>query len=348
VTAVNDAPTAVDDAYSVAEDETLGIPTLGVLANDSDVEGEEISASLISGTHNGTLTLNADGSFTYTPDPNFNGTDGFTYLVNDGTSDSSPATVSIEVVPVNDAPTVTGDAFTLAENSADGTFVGDVAANDVDQEVLSFTIIDGDPNGAFSINAESGRIIVANGSLLDFETQSVYILTVRATDAAGDFGEAVISVTLTDVDESGPTPGETPQAVLVDGTLVVTGTNDDDQLLVDRQGWRLIVYSGSKRIGTFDRRDVNRIEMYGFDGNDILRIDERIKIEAYIDGGSDNDLLFGGRGDDTIIGGSGFDVYFSGRGQDDVQSDVEKNIRLRSFNLLYRNIGTIFDQLDCR
>ena len=59
-----------------------------MLGNDSDVDGDALTAVLVSGPANGTLTLNADGSFTYTPDANFNGTDSFTYKANDGTADS--------------------------------------------------------------------------------------------------------------------------------------------------------------------------------------------------------------------------------------------------------------------
>ncbi|WP_165614609.1 cadherin-like domain-containing protein, partial [Mycolicibacterium flavescens] len=68
-------------------------------------EGDPLEAILVSGPANGTLTLNDDGSFTYTPDENFNGTDTFTYKVNDGTEDSDTATVTITVNAVNDAPT---------------------------------------------------------------------------------------------------------------------------------------------------------------------------------------------------------------------------------------------------
>ena len=75
----------------------------------------------MSGPSNGTLTLNPDGFFTYTPDLNFNGTDSFTYRANDGELESDPATVAITVDPVNDAPVLTGigiTALSYRENSS--------------------------------------------------------------------------------------------------------------------------------------------------------------------------------------------------------------------------------------
>jgi VCBS repeat-containing protein len=106
VNPINDAPVATDDAYSVNEDEILTVAAAdGVLTNDTDVDGDPLTASLVTGPANGELTLNADGSFVYTPTFHFNGPDTFTYKANDGTSDSNEATVTITVNSVNDPPT---------------------------------------------------------------------------------------------------------------------------------------------------------------------------------------------------------------------------------------------------
>src|SRR5438093_8486347 len=83
VNAVNDAPVAVGNSYSVNEDNTLTVAAAGVLGNDSDVEGSSLTAVLVSGPAHGSLTLNANGSLSYTPDANFNGCDSFTYHAND-------------------------------------------------------------------------------------------------------------------------------------------------------------------------------------------------------------------------------------------------------------------------
>ena len=94
-------PVAVDDDYTTSEDATLSIPAgEGVLANDDDPDGDDLTAVLAEDVEHGTLTLAADGSFTYTPDPDFHGTDGFTYRAFDGELESNFATVTITVNPV--------------------------------------------------------------------------------------------------------------------------------------------------------------------------------------------------------------------------------------------------------
>ena len=97
VSPINDPPVAVDDAYATDEDVVLNVAAPGVLGNDTDVDGDPLTAIQVTGPANGTLSLLPDGSFGYTPDPDFNGTDSFTYLANDGLLDSNVATVTITV-----------------------------------------------------------------------------------------------------------------------------------------------------------------------------------------------------------------------------------------------------------
>src|SRR5439155_786287 len=101
VTPINDAPVAAnDDSYTTPEDTQLTVGAPGVLANDSDVDGDILTAALVSGPAHGTLTLNADGSLVYMPAPNFNGTDSFTYKASDGQAQSGVATEAIRAVEV--------------------------------------------------------------------------------------------------------------------------------------------------------------------------------------------------------------------------------------------------------
>ncbi|UCD51956.1 MAG: cadherin-like domain-containing protein [Phycisphaerales bacterium] len=100
LTVLNAAPQANDDAYSMDEDSVLTIPAPGLLANDTDAEGDPLTALLENGPSNGTLIWNGDGGFTYTPNPNYTGTDSFTYRANDGMDGSAPATVTITVEEV--------------------------------------------------------------------------------------------------------------------------------------------------------------------------------------------------------------------------------------------------------
>ena len=112
VTAPNQPPTADNDGpYDVPEDGSLNVTAgNGVLAGDSDPEGTPLTAVKDSDPLHGTVTLNADGSFSYTPAADFNGNDSFTYHASDGAASSATATVTINVTPVNDAPSFTKGA----------------------------------------------------------------------------------------------------------------------------------------------------------------------------------------------------------------------------------------------
>ena len=95
--------------------------------------------------------INPDGSFTYTPDEHFHGTDTFTYVANDGTVDSNEATVTVDVNAVNDAP-VTSDLSVVTDEDTAGA--GQVIATDVDGDTLTYSIsnapVNGDVNTEFS------------------------------------------------------------------------------------------------------------------------------------------------------------------------------------------------------
>ena len=101
VTPVNDAPVAVDDTATTAEDTPT---TITVLGNDSDVDGDTLSVTSASDPANGSVVINPDGTIGYTPDADFTGTDTFTYTISDGNGGTDTATVTITVTPVNDAP----------------------------------------------------------------------------------------------------------------------------------------------------------------------------------------------------------------------------------------------------
>ena len=104
VTVQNDAPAAVADSYAVTEDSPLSVTSGAVLANDTDAEGDALSAVLVTGPAHGAIALSGNGTFTYTPEANFNGSDTFRYKANDGGSDSNVVNVTLTVAAVNDAP----------------------------------------------------------------------------------------------------------------------------------------------------------------------------------------------------------------------------------------------------
>ncbi len=107
----NAAPVAANDSYSTDQDTPLTVVVAdGVLDNDTDADNDSLTAVLDTDVSNGTLTLNSDGSFSYTPDSGFTGSDSFTYLANDGTADSNVATVDITVNAVQGTPACSNTA----------------------------------------------------------------------------------------------------------------------------------------------------------------------------------------------------------------------------------------------
>jgi hypothetical protein len=97
LTNINNAPVANEDHYDLGGGVALEIPAPGVLTNDSDPEGESLTAMLLSGPLQGVLNLEPSGGFNYTPTNHFSGVDAFTYQVSDGQTNSGPATVSVAV-----------------------------------------------------------------------------------------------------------------------------------------------------------------------------------------------------------------------------------------------------------
>ncbi|MFB3903559.1 MAG: Ig-like domain-containing protein [Acidobacteriota bacterium] len=126
---------AVADSTTTSEDTVL--PGTSVLANDTYTGTGTLSASLVSTTSNGSLALLSDGTFTYTPNGNFNGTDSFTYFATDGTLSSNATTVTISVTPTPDAPVAVDDPVTVTAGTST-TF--SVLANDTDADGDALTV----------------------------------------------------------------------------------------------------------------------------------------------------------------------------------------------------------------
>ena len=99
ITVTNATPVANDDAYSAKTGVQLSVPAPGVLGNDTDADGDTLKAQLVDGGGNGSLDLNADGSFTFKSGGSFSGDRTFTYRVSDGVTTSKIATVTIAVSP---------------------------------------------------------------------------------------------------------------------------------------------------------------------------------------------------------------------------------------------------------
>ncbi|MEI7899021.1 MAG: Ig-like domain-containing protein [bacterium] len=195
VTAVNDAPAAIDQSASTAED-TAATITLAA----TDVDSGPLTYAIITPPAHGTLSGIAP-SLTYTPAANYNGADSFTFEANDGTVDSAAAAVAIAVTPVNDAPVASDAAFALNENSDYGTVVGTVSATDPDVgDTRAYAITSGNAGGAFAINSASGQITVAGP--LNHAAIPLYSLTVTVTDSGLLADSADVTITVDDVNEA--------------------------------------------------------------------------------------------------------------------------------------------------
>src|SRR5439155_15753931 len=125
------------------EDTQLTLTAAGVLANDSDVDGDTLSAILVSQPTHGALNLNTNGGFTYLPATNYNGADSFTYRANDGALDSGIATVNITITGVNDAPVAVNDKYRTPEDTQLTVTAAGVLTNDsdVDGDALSAILV---------------------------------------------------------------------------------------------------------------------------------------------------------------------------------------------------------------
>jgi len=156
VNLVPDDPVAVDDSYNAFEAQALVVPALqGVLANDTDADGDILKAVLGAGPTKGTIVLNGNGSFTYTPGNAFIGEDSFTYRANDGQADSNLATVRIKVTPVLVAA---NDIYTVNEDTALNVAAGaGVLSNDslpTTPDPLSTSLVAGPTNGTLSLRRD--------------------------------------------------------------------------------------------------------------------------------------------------------------------------------------------------
>ena len=185
VAPISDAPGAMDDTFSTDEDVRL-TGNVNVLGNDTDIDGDTlvVNTTPVVDPDNGSVELNADGTFTYTPDLNFVGFDSFTYEVSDGNGGTSTATVTINVAPVNDAPTGADNTVTTLEDT-DFTFaVTDFTfADAVDSNTLLAVIIDTIPaNGQLLLD---GTAVVAGEIVLAADIEAGYLTFQPDPDASG-------------------------------------------------------------------------------------------------------------------------------------------------------------------
>gem|GEM_PF-6990008 len=223
---VNNPPVAVADSYATDEDIPLTIPANGVLDNDSDADGDSFSVILSSNATNGTVSLASNGSFTYTPNTNFNGTDSFTYIANDGDLDSSATTVRVTVNPINDPPIARNDTFANNENTVLSVPPAELGGNDsdIDGDALTYFLDSDVSSGTLVFNADGSFIYEPNQYFFGSDTFTYYIND-------GVLNSPIATVTIV-VDNTNDPPISTSDAYEMDEnttlTIPVSGILDND------------------------------------------------------------------------------------------------------------------------
>ena len=140
VSAVNDAPVANPDTLDATEDTAVTYTAAQLLGNDTDDDGNPLTIVAVTSGVGGTAVFNPDGTVTFTPAANFNGEASFTYTVSDGTTTSQPATVTVNVSPVNDAP-LANPEFGSDRGYAGHLYGPQLLGNDTDIEGNALTIV---------------------------------------------------------------------------------------------------------------------------------------------------------------------------------------------------------------
>ncbi len=213
LTDVNDAPRVYNASKTIVENLPTGTLVLDykIVASDRDRPAQTLTYAITGGnTSNafainpttGLITVNNAAAIDFETNPIFN----LTIQVTDNGAPplSSTATLTINLTNVNDPPTIPPQAFSLTENSPLGTVVGTVTSSDGDAgQTRTYAITAGNDNGAFSINAVTGEIRVANPAAIDFETTPVFTLTVSATDNGNPAatGNGTVTISLLNVND---------------------------------------------------------------------------------------------------------------------------------------------------
>ncbi len=175
-------PVATPDSYDTSEDTLLSVAAPGVLANDNDSDGDPLRAVKVSTPLHGTLTMNSNGSFTYTPHANFYGTDIFTYKAYDGYNYSAVVNVSITIHPVNDAPVFGTPTPRNGSTGSSLSLVWSIPITDVEGDLITWTIQCSNGQSNNSADETNGTKTL---SLSGLTYSKIYTIWVNATDTAG-------------------------------------------------------------------------------------------------------------------------------------------------------------------
>ena len=328
VASVNDAPVTAASVTLATNEDT---PVSGQVVA-SDVDGDTLDWSLAQGPSHGALALDgATGQYTYTPGPNFNGTDTFQVRVADSSGAFAVQQVTVGVASVNDAP-VTAASVTLATNE-DTPVSGQVAASDVEGDVLTWSLTQGPSHGVLALDSATGHYTYTPGS--NFNGNDTF--SVKVADAAGAFAvqqttvsvaaindapEATAAVTLTTLEDT-PVSGQVVASDIDGDTLAWSLTEGPAKgaVVLDAATGRYIYtgnsdYSGADKFavtvadgaGGLTTQIVN-VTIAAIADTPSLAVADVITTAGTTLVGTDaNDTLIGGYASDTLSGGGGNDT----------------------------------------
>ena len=213
VTPVNDLPVAITDNASTDEDAALNgnLSANDILSGD----GGNVWSKATNPAH-GTVVVNVNGTYTYTPDANYNGPDSFTYTLTDANGDKSTATVRITVVSVNDLPVAEDDHISGMEETS---VAGNLSTNDTPS---------GDGGNIWVIKDEPqfGTVVINSDGTFTYTPKEKFVgdveFTYTITDANGDVSTAKVTITVEPVDVSIP-EGFSPNGDGINDLLVIYG-----------------------------------------------------------------------------------------------------------------------------
>jgi VCBS repeat-containing protein len=280
---INDAPVAAGDSYTTDEDVALVIPATGVLGNDSDVENDLLSAVLVTGPAHGSLILNGNGSFTYTPNANYNGADSFSYKANDGSLDSNIAAISLAVNPVNDPPVAGWNYAGCQKNSS--------ISSDAAHGVLANT---SDPDLADVLTVSAVKLLGAS--------TSAAVSVGHPAVVQGTYGKLTMNADGSYGYVANTSPGALP-AQMVPQDIFTYTVNDGHGGTIAANLTVTVYGPGSTYL------QASASVLNGGNGQSAL---DGGDFSHTLIGGNGPDWLLAGRGNDTLTGGKGPDTFAFG------------------------------------
>ncbi|MGH1420656.1 MAG: tandem-95 repeat protein, partial [Hyphomonas sp.] len=214
---VNDAPTGTAAPISTDEDTAI---SGAVVTND--IDGDTVVATLSTAPTNGTVIVNSDGTYTYTPASDYVGSDSFVVLLDDGNGGTSTVSVSATIGAINDNPVAADDAQTTDEDVAVN---GAVTLSDVDGDTVTASLGTAPTNGTATVNSDGTYTYTPNA---DFNGTDTF--TVSANDGNGGTDVATVTITVDAVNDAPVAADEsqtTDEDVAVNGAVALSDVDGD-------------------------------------------------------------------------------------------------------------------------